>query len=202
MRSGYSRLLSIFRSYWISNVNQGANIWSWPSFLFTVVWGSNSFGNAWPPVQYIYQKKETRPPSSRPSHQQMIIWHCMYYEPTPRRWYGMLLTKMVRQMWILKITDGKSRMACPCLWHTMARLHHPASCRSLLVNVAAIWVGVPQMPAVSRLHKHLAQLIANATLETTAKMSWLYMSICLTTATLMLNSFHTSSNTVCVSWNV
>ena len=93
-------------------------------------------------------------------------------------------------------------MACPCLWHTMARLHHPASWRSLLVNVAANWVGVPQMPVVAGLHKHLAQLIANATLETTAKMSWLYSRICLTTATLMLNSFHTSSNTVCVSWNV
>ena len=58
----------------------------------------------------IYTKKRgqaPKPPSSRPSHQQMRIWHCMYYEPTSRRWYGMLLTRMVRQMWILKITDGK-----------------------------------------------------------------------------------------------
>ena len=77
--------------------------------------------HAW---QYIYiPRKETRPPSSRPSHQQMRIWHCMYYEPTSRQWYGMLLTRTVGQMWILKITNGKSRMACPCLWHTKARLH-------------------------------------------------------------------------------
>ena len=178
-----------------------ANIWSWPSFLFIVVWGSNRHGNAWPPVQYIYiPRKETRPPSSRPYHQQMRICHSIYYEPTSRRWYGMLLTRMVRQMWILKITDGKSRMACPCLWHTMARLHHPASWRSLLV--AAIWVNVPQMHAVAGLHKYPAQLIANVTLERTAKMSWLYMRICLTRVTLMLNSFHTSSNTVFVSWTV
>ena len=142
-------------------------------------------------------RKEARPPGPRPSHQQMRICHCMYYEPTSRRWYGMLLTRLVRQMWLLKITDGKSRIACPCLWHTMARLH-PASWRSLLV--AAIWVDVPQMHAVAGLHKHLAQLIANATLERTANMSWLYTRICLTTATQMLNSVHTLSSTVCVSW--
>ena len=66
--------------------------------------------------------------------------------------------------------------------------------------MAAIWIDVPQIHAVAGLHKHLAQLIANATLERTAKRSWLYMRICLTRVTLILNSFHTSSNIVCVSW--
>ena len=150
---------------------------------------------------YVYiPRKETRLPSSRPSHQQMRIWHCMYYEPTSRWWYGMLLTSMVRQMWILKITDGKSRMACPCLWHTMARLHpqHNED-HCLWLQSESMCQKCMQLPGCTSI---FAQLIANATLETTAKISWLYTRICLITATLMLNSFHTSSNTVCVSWNV
>ena len=161
MRSRYSRLLSIFRSYWSSNVNQGANIWSWPSFLFTVVWGSNSYGNAWPPVQYIYQEKRQGHQAQDPPTNRWESGTACTMSPPPGddmeccwpRWSARC------EYWKLRMGNQEWHvLACGIQWPACTTQHHEGHCLSMWLQFESVCHKCMQFPNCTSILHSLLQM--------------------------------------------